>query len=126
MINILSTNITSPLGLTTEHNYHAVKSGCSALKRYEHKWNLPEPFAASLFSEKQMSGLMVDGFSRFESVILRSVQEALSHTAFDVSSDRVVLINSTTKGNVELLGDDRVGENIYPGMSARRIATNLE
>ena len=32
MIRILSTNITSPLGLTTEENYAAVKRGETGLK----------------------------------------------------------------------------------------------
>lgn len=146
MIRILATNITSPLGLTTEQNYQAVKSGCSALQRYEGKWKLQEPFCASLFSEEQMSSLMVDGFTRFESIILRSVREALSHAEIDISSNKVVFILSTTKGNVEMLGelqtedeglqteDERLktkdkgiktADAVYPGIAAKRIATEL-
>lgn len=111
--------------MTTEQNYQAVKSGCSALQRYEGKWNLQEPFCASLFTEEQMNGLMVDGFTRFESVVLHSVRDALSRTSFDVSSERVVFILSTTKGNVEQLSDDASDENTYPGIAAKRIATEL-
>lgn len=111
--------------MTTEQNYQAVKSGCSALQRYEGKWNLQEPFCASLFTEEQMNGLMVDGFTRFESVVLHSVREALSRTSFDISSERVVFILSTTKGNVEQLSDDASDENTYPGIAAKRIATEL-
>ena len=53
MISVLSTNIISPLGFTTEQNYQAVLSGSTALRRYEGMWGLPEPFAASLFSDEQ-------------------------------------------------------------------------
>ena len=53
MTHILATNITSPLGMTTAENYQAVKSGCSALHRYEGQWGLPEPFTASLFTDEQ-------------------------------------------------------------------------
>ncbi|MBO4550913.1 MAG: beta-ketoacyl synthase, partial [Bacteroidaceae bacterium] len=86
MISVLSTNITSPLGFTTEQNYQAVLTGTSALKRYEGMWGLPEPFAASLFSEEQKAALVLDGFTRFESLAIRSVREALSHIQLDVAS----------------------------------------
>jgi len=125
MSKVLSTNITSPLGRTTQQNYQAVRSGGSALQRYEGRWNLQEPFAASLFSDEQMSGLMVDGFTRFESVVLHSVREALERTSFDVASDRVVFILSTTKGNVEMLNADGADEGEYPGAAAKRIAKAL-
>ena len=61
MINVLSTNITSPLGLTTEANYQAVLSGCAALQRYDDLWGLPAPFAASLFSDEQLVVLTAFG-----------------------------------------------------------------
>ncbi len=112
--------------MTTEQNYQAVKSGCSALTRYEGRWNLPEAFAASLFTEEQMKELMIEGFTAFESVIIRSVREALSHTNFDVASKRVALIVSTTKGNVETLRQESYDEESeYPGVAARKIAQAL-
>ena len=113
MISVLSTNITSPLGFTTEQNYRAVRSGVSALKRYEGLWGLPEPFTASLFSEEQNAELALDGYTRFESLAIHSVREALSHLSpvtchlspitchlSPVTSPKVVLILSTTKGNI--------------------------
>ena len=123
MINVLSTNITSPLGLTTEQNYRAVLSGASALRRYGPKagedrgpWGTTEPFAASLFSEEQRAELAIDGHTFFEALAIRSVREALSHTKLDVSSPRVVLILSTTKGNI--------GQAVryYPSEAATEIA----
>lgn len=107
MINVLSTNITSPLGFSTEENYQAVRTGASALRCYGPKagesqglWGLPEPFAASLFSEEQKSRLAIDGYTFFEALAIRSVREALSHISLDVASPRIVLILSTTKGNI--------------------------
>ena len=82
MINVLSTNITSPLGFSTEENYQAVRTGASALRCYGPKagesqglWGLPEPFAASLFSEEQKSRLAIDGYTFFEALAIRSVRE---------------------------------------------------
>ena len=126
MINVLSTNITSPLGLTTEQNYRAVLSGASALRRYGPKagedrgpWGTTEPFAASLFCEEQRAELAIDGHTFFEALAIRSVREALSHTKLDISSPRVVFILSTTKGNI--------GQPVryYPSEAATKIAKTI-
>ena len=69
--------------------------------RYEGLWGLPEPFAASLFSEEQRAELAIEGHTLFEAIAIRSVREALSHVQLDVASPKVILILSTTKGNVE-------------------------
>ena len=74
MINVLATNITSPLGFTTEQNYQAVLSGSSALKRYEGLWGSAEPFAASLFSEEQKATLTIEGYTFFEALAIRSIR----------------------------------------------------
>ena len=115
MVYVLSTNITAPLGFTTEQNYQAVRSGVSALKRYDGLWGLPEPFAASLFNEEQKASLALDGYTFFESIAIHSVREALSHTQLDVTSPEVVLILSTTKGNI--------GQS--PSEAAQRIAAAI-
>ena len=109
-------------------------AGSSALKRYDHQWDIPEPFSAALFSEKQNQDLAIDGLTRFESLVVRSVREALSQctivncqlsilNSFNLGSERVVFILSTTKANVEYLGrEDASTEILYPGESAERIA----
>ena len=125
MVRVLSTNITSPLGETTELNYQAVKSGCSALTRYEDRWGVQEPFAASLFNDGQTKAMEVEGFTRFESLVLHSVREALSHISFDITSSRVLFVLSTTKGNVEMLGQEDCGDREYPGTTAKAIAHEL-
>jgi 3-oxoacyl-[acyl-carrier-protein] synthase-1 len=104
MIEKIADNITSPLGMTTEENYRAVKAGRSELRRYEGKWGIPEPFTASLFTEEQWAALPGEGeFTRFERALIHSITESLQQTAVNPSSARVLFIISTTKGNVELL-----------------------
>ena len=112
MISILSTNITSPLGFTTEQNYRTVRSGVFALRRYEGLWGVPEPFTASLFSEEQRAALATPGYTFFEAIAIHSVREALSRVALDLASPRVIFILSTTKGNI--------GQS--PTLAAQRIA----
>jgi len=121
MISAISTNIISPLGFTTEENYQAVLSGRSALRRYDEYPPLKggcakaEPFAASLFSEEQRAALSLDGYTFFEAIAIRSACEALAQTSLDTSSPRVVLLLSTTKGDI----------GVYPSDAAQRIARAL-
>lgn len=118
MISVVATNIISPLGFTTEENYRAVLAGRSALKRYAGLWGLPEPFAASLFSEGQRAKLVLEGYTFFEALAIRSIRKALTYTSLGNDCSRIVLILSTTKGNIESLGEERY----YPSEAAQRIA----
>ena len=124
MIRVLSTNITSPLGLTTKENYHAVKAGSSSLCVHNNWRNIPQKFTASLFNEEQEKLLHVDGFTRYESIVIHSIKEAISHLDIDVESNRVALVLSTTKANVEELSSNEENDGYYrkPGESAVKIA----
>lgn len=121
----IADNILSPLGETTRQNYEAVKAGRSALERHDQRWSLPEPVTASLFSEEQEERFTVSGLSRFQSMVVTSVRQALSQTALDVSQPNVVLILSTTKADVELLEKPADSHILSPGSSARCIAREL-
>ena len=128
----IADNILSPLGETTRQNYEAVKAGRSALERHDQRWSLPEPVTASLFSEEQEKRFAVKGLSRFQSMVVTSVRQALSQTTLDVSQPNVVLILSTTKADVELLEQvppiqGRSGEvtSLSPASSAQCIAREL-
>lgn len=115
MAYILATNITSPLGATTDENYRAVKDGRSALRRYEGLWGLPEPFTASLFTEEQQQTMAIDGLTRFESLAVNSIRETLQQLpSIDFTAKNVIFILSTTKANLEPLSQ-----------SAQRIATHI-
>lgn len=118
MIRVVATNIISPLGFTTEENYQAVLAGRSALKRYAGLWGLPEPFAASPFNEEQKATLALEGYTFFEALAIRSIRTALTYTSLGNDFSRIVLILSTTKGNIESLGEARY----YPSEAAQRIA----
>ena len=126
MVYKIADNITSPIGRTTEENYQAVKNGRTALAYYDGQWDIPEPFTAAIFSDLENAELSQAGLTRFESLVYTSVQKALEDTSVNVSNDRVVFILSTTKGNVDLLGEKDIPPAIlHPGESARRISKAL-
>ena len=103
MTYCVADNIMSPLGETTELNYQAVMAGRSALARYESQWQLPEPFTASMFTDEQWRGLMIEGMTRFESIVARSAKRAIQEANIDVASPRAVFVLGTTKANIDLL-----------------------
>ena len=126
MVYRIGDNITSPLGMTSAQNFQAVKAGYSALTCYSNLWDIPTPFTAALFSTSQNQALYRTGMTRFEALVIQSVTQALESTDFDLKSSRVVFILSTTKANVELLGDPAASSAIlHPGESAKRIAKHL-
>ena len=127
----IAENIVSPLGLTSGDNYVAVKEGRTALQRYEGKWGIPDPFMASLIDRDvvlaacEQAGIM-GPYTFFEKMAILSICQALSQCEVDVTSDRTLLILSTTKGNVDLLRsqDEAVGEErVLLGEAAKAIAT---
>ena len=129
MIVRVSDNIISPLGMTTAENYAAVKEGRSMLKRYEGLWRLPEPFTASLMNreavnEKAAQLQIDDRYTFFEKMIILSAAKALEQTDIDPTSDSVLFILSTTKGNVFLLDKRETGfpaERVLLGYAAKQM-----
>lgn len=102
MIEVLSTNILSPLGETTAENLAAVLRGDSAVRLWSGRWGLPYAFQAALFSDEQAKRWMVPGQPRFFSLAMTSIRQALAE-APDIDRRRTRLVLSTTKGNVEAL-----------------------
>ena len=129
MIVSMAHNIISPLGMTTAENYTAVKSGRSELKRHDGLWQLPEPFTASLMDrdkvEEAFAPLANDAkYTFFEKMIILSAAKALEQTDIDPTSDKVLFILSTTKGNVFLLDKRETGfppERVLLGLAAKQM-----
>ena len=127
MLKVVSTNIVSPLGMSSQENWRAVMQGRSALRRLENYKGIPLPFVASVFTPEQVEELAFEGFTRFESLAIRSITEALTHTDLDVHDERTIFILSTTKADVEELGfaAERDGDYHRPALSAQRIAGHI-
>ena len=127
MLKVVSTNIVSPLGMSSQENWRAVMQGWSALRRLENYKGIPLPFVASVFTPEQVEELAIEGFTRFESLAIHSIAEALTHTDLDVHGERTIFILSTTKADVEELGfaEERDGDYHRPALSAQRIAEHI-
>ena len=129
MIVKVSDNIISPLGMSTAENYAAVKAGRSELKRHDGLWNLPESFTASLMERNKVEQAFAEladneQYTFFEKMIILSAKKALAQTDIDPTSDKVLFILSTTKGNVFLLDKRETGfsaERVRLGIAAKQM-----
>ena len=70
----------------------------------------------------------VDGYSRFESLIIEQLDNILAGSAISLKSEDVQLVLSTTKGNIDLLAEDceNIAEATYIYTSAQAIARRYD
>ncbi len=121
-IRVISDDITSPLGAGSQENWTAVRSGSNCLRLHEGLWGLPEPFCASMFDRDAVemecaAENLPQGLTFFEKIALLSASKAVHAAGIDPSSERVLFVLSTTKGNVELLGN---AQSYAPGFALGR------
>ena len=121
MATIISHNIISPLGLTSVDNYNAIFAGESAIATYPGLHKDMRPYSASLIAREVYDELIIDGYSKYESLVIQSIKRSLYGVDLNVSSSDICLILSTTKGNIEEL-DLTESQNVSPAVTAQRIA----
>lgn len=102
---ILAHNIMSPLGMTSQENYEAVKAYRSGVKRYDDSWLSPKPFAASLIDRSKID--LVGNLTYFEMLALNSIYGAINACGVCLPCWETLLILATTKGNVDMLRDNK-------------------
>lgn len=119
MICAIADNIVSPLGFDSATNWDSVKSGKSALRLHSGCFGLPEPFFGGLLSDELVEESFQNlseqkypqnrefAYTKFEKIAIISIADAIQQTDIDTSSNDVVFILSTTKGNVDLLEDSK-------------------
>ena len=134
MTVLLSDNILSALGFTTDGNLRRVKQGESGLARFEGAcFGLSDPLVASMVDEAaletafaRLSRPVAKRYTKLEKAVIVSVADAVERAGIDPASDRVAFILSTTKGNVHLLDatlrGDYEPEQVYLWRSAEWIA----
>lgn len=116
---VVSDNIFSPLSNAAEWNFDAACQQLSSIKKHQRQEIFQEPFFASLFDEI----VTIEGFTRFESLCIQSIQFALDKLKSSIVNDGTVLVLSSTKGNIELIESqsyDRQEISLY--YSAQKIA----
>ena len=96
MVTILADNCYTPLGQTSSQNVAAVLESRSALRPYN------DSMAAVITDD----GLSIVGYNRFETRCIHSITEALRDCDVEPSADDVIFVVSSTKGDIEHLGNE--------------------
>ena len=117
MIEVLSTNIVSPIGGTADENYKVIKSGLSSVAKHDYQHILPETICASLFKEASLNKYLHPGLTKFESLIYYSISEALQRVCLETGA-RTILILASTKGNIENLTSNGLRVNLAESAAA--------
>lgn len=108
MVYFLSDNIISSLGFSTVENFRALETGKIGIRTVYDKNLYPDPLPVSLVDsillEKRFGAIAdAEKYTRLEKMLILSVSDALSSANIDITSDKTLLIISTTKGNIDLL-----------------------
>lgn len=128
MIVKISDNIISPLGVSTEANYQAIRRGESELKPRPGAFSLPETFCGSLLDRSMIEELYdkhctdADKYTLFEKLCILSATLALKDSGVDAAAHDTLFVLSSTKGNVDLLEENPDDPRAYISVSAEKIA----
>ncbi|UEG52765.1 beta-ketoacyl synthase [Mucilaginibacter daejeonensis] len=101
---VVAHNIYTPLGRTTIDNVEALKAGKSGVERRVDETLSATPIYASMFDQDEhFINDTSNTYTRFERLLIASVQDTLSRTDIDVAAPDTIFIVSSTKGNIGLL-----------------------
>src|SRR3954462_5320394 len=128
-VYVVADNILSPLGRTTEENFSNVLRGQSGIQLHDDKAFSANPFYAAMLEPEQLERYWsednLDAYTKFEQLLILSVQNTLDRTKIDITDGRTAFIVSTTKGNIELL-EQQQGNASLPEMelfnTAKKVA----
>lgn len=114
-VYIIADNIISSLGFSTAENIQGIRNEESGIKVISDSLLSPHPLPLSQVDTRmlnhQFSQLLAekgkesipDAFTRLEKLFILSIHNALSTISLNLRSERILLVLSTTKGNIDLL-----------------------
>ncbi len=123
MVTVIADNIITSLGFSTEEVVAAIeKKQTGVLSRKFEKYTaspislIDRDRLKDYFSEKDNLK-----YTLFERLSITSIQKAMEKVTFDLKSPDTLLIVSTTKGNIELIGEEDA--SIKDGLVASAVNT---
>jgi len=109
---VVGDNILSPLGATTSENVEAIKALRTGVNRHTGFMGSTAEVQASLFKNSEGPGNQdLSTFTRFEKILVMSIETALEKTSVDLKDPRTILVLTSTKGNISLLEEGLPAEN---------------
>ena len=110
-VYVISDNVVSPIGFSTETNFNALLQNQSALELHNKPNFSDTEFWAAILSNDLIDKEFIKfnnnkAYTRFEKLCIISINDALGKSDIEADSERTLLILSTTKGNIDCLEAD--------------------
>lgn len=102
-IYVVSDNIISPIGATTDENFARLIDNSSGIQLQNNTALSPDPFYASLFNGDSPFKKEDATHTSFEQLLIASIGDALQKSGLHAGDKKIILIISSTKGNIDLL-----------------------
>lgn len=130
MIYSIGDAIISPLAWNSIDNFNAVLRGESRLQYYENLFGLPEPCFVSLVDPQEVDDRFAqlptrteERYTKVEKMSILAAAQAIEQARIDAAREDVLFVVSTTKGNVDLLGENPYEpQRVYLWRTAQLIA----
>lgn len=121
-VSVASSNIFSAAGVTSEENFSALLNGESGVRLYHRPDIDDDPVWASLidsddFQKNTHFITNQENYTRYEKMIIASVDRALKNSEIDATSKDTIFIYSTTKGNISLLEEHDLSDSLIDKLS---------
>ena len=113
---IVSDNIISPLGFTSEENFEQLKQMQTGVQRLENSALSAEPVCAAVIDSSRLEAEFkqlntTQPYTRIEQLFILSIHNAVKQNPeIDLSSPKTLIILSSTKGNIDLLDAGNSGK----------------
>lgn len=122
---IIDTAIITPLGITVQQNFEKIASKKSSIKNIYDTRFFPNPILASVLDEQMIQTFQneLNTSTRFDTLMLASANIVLHNHTIDFTKKDVLIILSTTKGNVELLATKEYDSKANLSFSAKLLQT---
>lgn len=100
---VIADNIFSPLGQTTASNFTQLLAANTGIKNHDDVAMSTLPFYAALFNKNESFTNSPNQYTKFENLLIASIQDALQNSGINANDKQTILIISSTKGNISLL-----------------------
>jgi 3-oxoacyl-[acyl-carrier-protein] synthase I len=100
---VIADNIFSPLGQTTASNFTQLLAANTGIKNHDDVAMSTLPFYAALFNKNESFTNSPNQYTKFENLLIASIQDALQNSGINTNDKQTILIISSTKGNISLL-----------------------
>ena len=111
-VYVIADNIISPLGNTTPEHFSQLLKGNSSVQQHKAGIKSPKPFYSSLFPDHFWQEHYHPDYTRFEQLLIASVQEVLAQSGIDPANPKTGFILSSTKGNISLLEENELSDSL--------------